>query len=85
MDGSMFKSSNFTPLIQPMDQNIIKLTKIDYRKYLLSIISRNLENLREEKFGRSLKLSFGTGRSRTKDYRKVSSKHFNEDDRSDLM
>lgn len=48
-DGSittMFMPPNVTPLIQPMDQNAIRITKLYYRKYLLStILSQNPDNV----------------------------------------
>lgn len=44
-DGSifvMYMPPNVTPLIQPMDQNIIRLTKLHYRTYMLnSVLSTN--------------------------------------------
>lgn len=38
----MYMPPNVTPLIQPMDQNIIKLTKLYYRNYLLASIVANV-------------------------------------------
>ena len=50
-DGSifvMYMPPNVTSLIQPMDQNIIRLTKLYYRKFLLSsVLSKNPENISE--------------------------------------
>lgn len=50
-DGSifvMYMPPNVTSLIQPMDQNIIRLTKLYYRKFLLSsVLSGNPENISE--------------------------------------
>lgn len=50
-DGSifvMYMPPNVTPLIQPMDQNVIRLTKLHYRKFLLSsVLSKNPENITE--------------------------------------
>lgn len=44
----MYMLPNVTPLIQPMDQNVIRLTKLYYRKFLLSsVISKNPENITE--------------------------------------
>lgn len=38
----MYMPPNVTPLIQPMDQNAIRLTKLFYRKNLLSsVLSQN--------------------------------------------
>ena len=42
---TMFLPPNFTPLIQPMDQNVIRLTKLYYRKSLLSTIVANNTNV----------------------------------------
>ena len=39
-DGGIFviyMPPNVTPLIQPMDQNVIRITKLNYRKHLLSL------------------------------------------------
>ncbi|XP_066152268.1 jerky protein homolog-like [Euwallacea fornicatus] len=50
-DGSIFVMyipPNVSPLIQPMDQNIIRLTKLYYQKLLLSsVLSKNPENISE--------------------------------------
>ncbi|XP_066252988.1 jerky protein homolog-like [Euwallacea similis] len=50
-DGSifvMYMPPNVSPLIQPMDQNAIRLTKLYYRKFLLSsVLSKNPENISE--------------------------------------
>ncbi|XP_066260464.1 jerky protein homolog-like [Euwallacea similis] len=50
-DGSifvMYMPPNVTPLIQHMDQNAIRLTKLYYRKFLLSsVLSKNPENISE--------------------------------------
>lgn len=47
-DGNIFvvyMPPNVTPLIQPMDQNVIRITKLYYRSALLaSIVSANVEN-----------------------------------------
>ncbi|XP_066137377.1 jerky protein homolog-like [Euwallacea fornicatus] len=48
-DGSifvMYMPPNVTSIIQPMDQNIIRLTKLYYRKFLLSsVLSKNPQNI----------------------------------------
>lgn len=38
---TLFFPPNVTPLLQPMDQNVIRLTKLHYRSSLLSTIIRN--------------------------------------------
>lgn len=38
---------NVTPLIQPMDQNALRLTKLFYRKHLLSTILLTKDNIQE--------------------------------------
>lgn len=40
----MYMPPNVTPLIQPMDQNVIRLTKLHYRKNLLTTIVAKKEN-----------------------------------------
>ncbi|XP_053962702.1 tigger transposable element-derived protein 2-like [Anastrepha ludens] len=37
----MFMPPNVTPLIQPMDQNVIRITKLYYRNFLLASIFNN--------------------------------------------
>lgn len=47
-DGAIFviyMPPNVTPLIQPMDQNVLRLTKLYYRKSLLSSIVSKGEDL----------------------------------------
>lgn len=44
---AVFMPPNVTPLIQPMDQNILRLTKLYYRKSLLSSIIAADENVGE--------------------------------------
>ncbi|XP_053954302.1 jerky protein homolog-like [Anastrepha ludens] len=38
---TMFMPPNVTPLIQPMDQNVIRITKLYYRNFLLASIFNN--------------------------------------------
>lgn len=44
---AMFMPPNVTPLIQPMDQNAIKITKLYYRNSLLASIAAKDSNLIE--------------------------------------
>lgn len=44
---AMFMPPNVTPLIQPMDQNAIKITKLYYRNSLLASISATNSDLLE--------------------------------------
>jgi hypothetical protein len=44
---TMYLPPNVTPLIQPMDQNVIRLTKLYYRKSLLASIVANDSNITE--------------------------------------
>lgn len=43
----MYMPPNVTPLIQPMDQNALRLTKLYYRKHLLSTILPTKDNIQE--------------------------------------
>lgn len=43
----MYMPPNVTPLIQPMDQNALRLTKLFYRKHLLSTILLTKDNIQE--------------------------------------
>ncbi|XP_031344576.1 jerky protein homolog-like [Photinus pyralis] len=44
---TMFMPPNVTPLIQPMDQNVLRLTKLYYRKSLLSSVVSKGEGVAE--------------------------------------
>lgn len=44
---AMFMPPNVTPLIQPMDQNAIKITKLHYRNSLLASVAAKNKNLIE--------------------------------------
>lgn len=44
---TMYLPPNVTPLIQPMDQNVIRLTKLYYRNSLLASIVANESNIGE--------------------------------------
>lgn len=44
---TMYLPPNVTPLIQPMDQNVIRLTKLYYRNSLLSTVIENDMNVSE--------------------------------------
>lgn len=43
----MFMPPNVTPLIQPMDQNVLRLTKLYYRNNLLKYVVAKGENMAE--------------------------------------
>lgn len=43
----MYMTPNVTPLIQPMDQNVIRITKLYYRSSLLTSIISNKEGICE--------------------------------------
>ncbi|XP_054087866.1 jerky protein homolog-like [Zeugodacus cucurbitae] len=56
---AMFMPPNGTPLIQPMDQNAIKITKLHYRNSLLASIAATNSNLLDSMKKITLRRAFG--------------------------